>query len=80
MNMHVWGTCAMGPRQAFLNTLRDELAGLPPPLVEDMVADFERHFADALAAGRSERQAAVRLGDPVWLAGELRAETARVAA
>jgi uncharacterized membrane protein len=80
MNMHVWGTCAMGPRQAFLTILRDELASLPQPAVEDIVGDFERHFADALAAGRSERQAALRLGDPVWLAGEFRAEMAAVAA
>ncbi len=68
----------MGPRQAFLTTLRDELRGLPPPVIDDILGDFDRHFADALAAGRSERQTAGRLGDPVWLAGEFRAEAATV--
>ena len=65
----------MGPRQAFLDTLRTELRDLPAPVVDDIIGDLDVHFADALAAGRSERQAALRLGDPVWLASEFRAET-----
>ena len=37
------------------------------------MADYEGHFADGLAAGRSEQEIATALGDPGRLARELRA-------
>jgi uncharacterized membrane protein len=74
------GASAMGPRQAFLQKLRLELHDLPGAVIDDIVGDLDRHFSDALAAGRSERQAALRLGDPVWLASEFRAATVGAAA
>jgi uncharacterized membrane protein len=61
-------------RQAFLNTLRAGLKGMPAAAVNDIIADYDMHFTDALAAGRTEQQAAERLGDPTRLARELRAE------
>jgi uncharacterized membrane protein len=61
-------------RAAFLSRLKDGLAGLPDHAVADIVADYEAHFADGLAAGRTEDDVANALGDPGRLARELRAE------
>jgi uncharacterized membrane protein len=61
-------------RQAFMARLREGLAGLPAQTVADIVADYETHFADGVAAGRSEADVAAALGDPGRLARELRAE------
>jgi uncharacterized membrane protein len=61
-------------RQAFITALRSGLQGLPPSAVADIVADYEAHFADGMADGRSEFQVAQALGDPRRLARELRAE------
>lgn len=59
-------------RDAFLHTLKVELAGLPPEEVDDILADYAAHFADA--QGRSEEDVAAALGDPLRIARELRAE------
>jgi uncharacterized membrane protein len=61
-------------RQAFLTRLREGLRGLPPSLINDIVSDYENHFAEGHAAGRSEEEVAAALGDPGRLARELRAE------
>jgi uncharacterized membrane protein len=61
-------------RQAFMARLREGLAGLPAQTVADIVADYETHFADGVAAGRGEADVAAALGDPGRLARELRAE------
>lgn len=61
-------------RQAFIARLRDGLRGLPPQAIADIVADYETHFADGEAAGRTEEEVAAALGDPGRLARELRAE------
>jgi uncharacterized membrane protein len=61
-------------RQAFIARLRDGLRGLPPQTIVEIVADYEAHFADGEAAGRSEADVAEALGDPGRLARELRAE------
>ena len=61
-------------RLEFLDTLRRRLAGLPPAEIDDLVADYATHFADGMAAGRSEADIAAALGDPMRLARELRAE------
>lgn len=58
----------------FLDTLRRRLAGMPAPEIDDVIDDYQRHFADAAAAGRSEEDVAAALGDPMRLARELRAE------
>ena len=41
-------------RAEFMTRLRRGLAGLPVTTIADIVADHEAHFADAMAAGRSE--------------------------
>jgi len=61
-------------RQAFLARLREGLRGLPPSLIADITADYENHFAEGVAAGRTEDEVAAALGDPGRLARELRAE------
>ncbi len=61
-------------RQGFIARLRDGLRGLPPGAADDIVADYEAHFAEALSAGRSEAEVAQALGDPGRLARELRVE------
>jgi uncharacterized membrane protein len=58
----------------FLDTLRRRLAGLPQAEIDDLVGDYATHFADGMAAGRSEAEIADALGDPARLARELRAE------
>jgi uncharacterized membrane protein len=58
----------------FLDTLRRHLGGLPPPEIDELISDYAAHFADGVAAGRSEAEIAAALGDPMRLARELRAE------
>jgi len=61
-------------RQDFIARLRLGLVGLPEQVQSDIVADYETHFTEAAAAGRSEADVAAALGDPDRLARELRAE------
>lgn len=61
--------------EAFLRTLRAGLAGLSREEVDEIIADYDAHFAEARASGRSEAEVAEALGDPARLARELRAET-----
>ena len=61
-------------RQAFMARLRQGLQGVPLQAQADIVADYERHFEEGEAAGRSEADVASALGDPARLARELRAE------
>lgn len=61
-------------RQAFMARLREGLRGLPAQTQADIMADYEAHFAEGAAAGRSEAEVAAALGDPGRLARELRAE------
>jgi uncharacterized membrane protein len=61
-------------RSTFLSRLREGLSGLPPRDADEIVRDYEIHFADGAAAGRSEEEVAAALGDPDRLAKELRAE------
>ena len=61
-------------REAWLRRLREGLQGLSPTVINEMVADYETHFAEGVAAGRSEEAVAQALGDPARLAKELKAE------
>ena len=62
-------------RQAFIARLREGLRGLSAQAVADIVADYDTHFSDGAAAGRSEADVAAALGDPDRLAREIRAES-----
>jgi uncharacterized membrane protein len=61
-------------RQAFMARLLEGLRGLPPLAQADIIADYNNHFNEGAAAGRSEADVAAALGDPSRLARELRAE------
>ena len=61
-------------RAAFLARLRSGLRGLDGEDIEELVADYDAHFAEGAADGRSEEEVARALGDPGRLARELRAE------
>jgi uncharacterized membrane protein len=61
-------------RSAFIAQLRQALSGMAPKELDDIVADYNAHFDEGLAAGRSEAEVAGALGDPLRLARELRAE------
>lgn len=61
-------------RAEFMGRLRRGLVGLPTAAFAEIVADYDNHFEDGLAAGRSEAEVASALGDPDRLARELRAE------
>lgn len=61
-------------RQMFLSRLREGLRGLPPQAVDDILADYEAHFVEGAANGRTDAEVAAALGDPSRLARELRAE------
>ncbi len=61
-------------RQEFIARLRAGLAGAPEATKNDVVADYQAHFSEAAAAGRSEADVAAALGDPERLARELKAE------
>ena len=61
-------------RAHFMAQLRDGLAGLHHSDINDIVADYESHFADGATDGRTQEEVAAALGDPVRLARELRAE------
>lgn len=61
-------------REQFLARLKDGLGGLPHSVRDEIVADYQAHFADAVAAGRTEAEVSSALGDPGRLARELRAE------
>ncbi|HEX3525072.1 MAG TPA: DUF1700 domain-containing protein [Stellaceae bacterium] len=58
----------------FLDLLCRRLAGMPESEIDEIIADYARHFDDGIAAGRSEEEIARALGDPMRLARELRAE------
>ena len=61
-------------RQQFMNRLKSGLVGLPPKTIDEIAADYEGHFTEAQAAGRSEIEVAEALGDPDRHAREIRAE------
>jgi uncharacterized membrane protein len=61
-------------RNEFLTRLRQGLVGLDPDYIRDVMGDYETHFEDGQASGRSEQEIAAALGDPGRLARELRAE------
>jgi uncharacterized membrane protein len=62
-------------RALFIARLRDGLGGLGAEEIDEIAADYDAHFRDAMAAGRGEADVAASLGDPVQLGREIRVET-----
>jgi len=61
-------------RDDFLRRLRAGLRGLPAADIDNIIADYQAHFAEGAAAGRGEAEIAAALGDPERVVRELRAE------
>ena len=61
-------------RADFMAQLRAGLSGLHADDINEILADYEAHFTDGAAHGRSEEEVCAALGDPVRLAREMRAE------
>lgn len=61
-------------RTEFLSRLKRGLAGMPTSAAAEILNDYEAHFEDGAAAGRTEAEVAAALGDPDRLARELKAE------
>lgn len=61
-------------QDSFIALLRHGLRDLPAYRVDEIIADYQAHFTEGRAAGRSEEDIAHALGDPERLARELRAE------
>jgi uncharacterized membrane protein len=61
-------------RAEFLAALRAGLRGCPELAIDEVVAEYDTHFAEGKAANRSEQDIAAALGDPWALAQELRVE------
>ena len=59
-------------RQEFLRRLARGVRSLPGAERGAILADYERYFADGVAAGRQESEVAASLGNPARLAAELR--------
>jgi uncharacterized membrane protein len=62
-------------RALFLTRLRQGLGGLSPDEIDEIAGDYDAHFSDAIADGRTEADVAASLGDPAQLGRELAAET-----
>ncbi len=65
-------------RAEFMARLKKGLAGLSLSSAAEIVADYDVHFDDGIAAGRTEAEVAAALGDPDRLARELKAEAGAV--
>ena len=61
-------------RADFLARLKKGLVGLPTSTAGEILNDYEAHFDDGIADGRTEAEVAAALGDPERLARELKAE------
>lgn len=57
-------------RQVFMQQMGNALARLKADERKDILADFEEHFANGLANGKTEEEVAKELGDPVALAAQ----------
>ena len=61
-------------RAEFMSRLKKGLVGMPTSAAAEVLNDYEAHFDDGLAEGRSEAEVAAALGNPDRLARELKAE------
>jgi uncharacterized membrane protein len=60
-------------QEAYLASLKRSLSGLPADQIEDILRDYEQHFADAMQSGRSAGEVARALGEPRKVALEFKA-------
>jgi uncharacterized membrane protein len=60
-------------KKEFINKLASYLRGIPAEEKEDVIGDFEEHFKEGMAEGRTEEDIAEALGDPRALANQFKA-------
>ncbi len=60
-------------KKDFINKLSSCLGGIPVEERQDVINDFEEHFKEAMAEGRTEEEIADSLGDPKALANQFKA-------
>ncbi len=60
-------------KKEFIKKLSSYLAGIAEEDRKDVISDFEEHFKEGLAEGRTEEDIAGSLGDPRSLANQLKA-------
>ena len=60
-------------QEDYLASLKRSLSGLPADQIEEILSDYEQHFADAMHRGRSADEVARALGDPRKIALEFKA-------
>ena len=63
-------------KKTFINELRQGLKGLPKEEINDIIADYEEHFAVGKKKKRTEAAIAKSLGKPKDLAKQLKASAA----
>jgi uncharacterized membrane protein len=60
-------------KKEFINKLSSYLSGIPTEEKQDVISDFEEHFKEGMAEGRTEEDIAGALGDPRVLANQFKA-------
>ncbi|MFZ3085557.1 MAG: DUF1700 domain-containing protein, partial [Candidatus Hydromicrobium sp.] len=60
-------------KKDFMYKLSLYLGGIPGEDRQDVISDFEEHFKEGLAEGRTEEEIADSLGDPKSLANQFKA-------
>jgi uncharacterized membrane protein len=60
-------------KKDYINKLSSYLGGIPVEERQDVISDFEEHFKEGLAEGRTEEEIADSLGDPRALANQFKA-------
>jgi len=60
-------------KKDFISKLSSYLGGIPVEERQDVINDFEEHFKEGLAEGRTEEEIADSLGDPRALANQFKA-------
>lgn len=63
-------------KNEFLHVLQKELNPLGPAAISEILADFEEHFANGLARGKSEDEITAELGNPAEIAQQYRESAA----
>ena len=63
-------------KNEFLRVLQKELNPLGPAAISEILADFEEHFANGLARGKSEDEITAELGNPAEIAQQYRESAA----
>ena len=63
-------------KEQFLKHLKNSLIGLDEETKKEIIYDYEEHFSEAIAKGRSEEQVVESLGDPKRIASQYMFEKA----